>query len=377
MPFSLHIDTAVSWRGGQSQVLLTVMGLRARGHRAVLVAHPGGELARRAQEGHDLIRLAPLHEVDFAAALKLSRVLRELKPPVVHAHDPHAVSMTAMALSMMGREKRPAMVVARRVDFHLKKNSFSRWKYKAADCVVCSSNAIRAMVIDDGIPEDRAVTVYEGVDVDRIVAIPPADVHAELWLPPRAPVVGNVAALVAHKGQRYLIESVPAIVHALPDVQVLIFGEGELRPQLQRQIKTLGLEHNVRLVGFQPNVLALIKSLDVFVMSSITEGLGTSILDAMAASKAVVATEAGGMPEVIEHGVTGLVVPVQKPAAMAEAILRLLNDASLRSRMGQAGLERVRARFSVERMVDETLAVYERVVGTRPAAGNGHLPLAD
>jgi len=377
MPFSLHIDTAVSWRGGQSQVLQTVMGLRARGHRAVLVAHPAGELARRAREGHDLIRLAPLHEVDFAAALKLSRVLRELKPAIVHAHDPHALSMTAMALSMLGREKRPALVVARRVDFHLRRNSFSRWKYKAADRVVCSSNAIRAMVVADGITDERAVTVYEGVDVDRIVAIPPADVHAELWLPPHAPVVGNVAALVAHKGQRHLIEAVPAIVHVLPDVQVLIFGEGELRPQLQRQIKALGLEHNVRLVGFQPNVLALIKSLDVFVMSSITEGLGTSILDAMASSKAVVATVAGGMPEVVEHGVTGLLVPIQKPAAMAEAILRLLNDAPLRAQMGQAGLERVRERFSVERMVEETLAVYESVAGTRPSADTGRLPLAD
>jgi glycosyltransferase involved in cell wall biosynthesis len=376
MLFSLHIDTAVSWRGGQSQVLHTVMGLRARGHRAALVAHPNGELARRAQEGHDLIRLAPLHEVDFAAALKLSRVLRELNPDVVHAHDPHAVAMTAMALSMLGRDRRPAFVVARRVDFHLKQNSFSRWKYKLAECVVCSSNAIRAMVIEDGIPDDRAITVYEGVDVDRIADIPAADVHTELWLPPHAPVVGNVAALVAHKGQRYLIEAVPVIVHRLPDVQVLLFGEGELRSQLQRQIKALGLDHHVRLVGFQPNVLALIKSLDVFVMSSITEGLGTSILDAMASSKPVVATDAGGIPEVVEHGVTGLLVPAQKPAAMAEAILRLLNDAPLRTQMGNAGLERVRARFSVDRMVDQTLAVYERVAGRRHAAGNGSPPPA-
>jgi glycosyltransferase involved in cell wall biosynthesis len=377
MLFSLHIDTAVSWRGGQSQVLQTVLGLRARGHRAVLVAHPKGELARRAHEGHDLIRLAPLHEVDFAAALRLSRVLRALKPAVVHAHDPHAVSMAAMALSMLGRETRPAFVVARRVDFHLKQNSFSRWKYKLADRMVCSSNAIRVMVVGDGIPDDRAVTVYEGVDADRIGAVPPADVHTTLWLPPHAPVVGNVAALVAHKGQRYLIEAVPAIVHVLPDVQVLIFGEGELRHQLQRQIKTLGLDHNVRLVGFQPNVLALLKSLDVFVMSSITEGLGTSILDAMASSRAVVATGAGGIPEVVEDGITGLLVPVQKPAAMAQAILRLLNDAPLRAQMGRAGLERVRARFSVDRMVEETLAVYDRVAGMPPSAGNGRLPPGD
>jgi len=372
--FSLHIDTATSWRGGQSQVLQTVLGLRALGHRAVLVAHPKGELANRAQQGHDLIRMAPLHEVDFAAALRLSRVLRELKPQVVHAHDPHAISMAAMALSMVSRDARPALVVARRVDFHIKQNSFSRWKYKAADRIICSSNAIRRMVIEDGLPAERVVTVYEGVDVRRLEAIPAEDVHQALWLPQRAPVVGNIAALVAHKGQRYLVEAAPAVAHHVPDVQILVFGEGDLRPQLQRQIKAAGLEHNVRLVGFQPNVLALLKSLDVFVMSSITEGLGTSILDAMACAKPVVATDAGGIPEIVDHEITGIIVPAHKPAPMADAIVRLLEDPALRARMGQAGLARVQERFTIDRMIEGTLAVYADAAGTPPEADIGNPP---
>ncbi|MEK6629901.1 MAG: glycosyltransferase family 4 protein, partial [Acidobacteriota bacterium] len=182
--FSLHIDTARTWRGGQNQVLLTVTGLRARGHRTVLVAHPEGELARRASEGHDLIRLAPAHEIDFAAAFKLSRMLRELKPDIVHAHDPHGVAMTAMALALFGRgETRPAVIAARRVDFHLKQNSLSRWKYKQVDMVICASAAIRAMVVEDGLPDTRVVTVHEGVDLDRLLAIAPVDVHKALWLP--------------------------------------------------------------------------------------------------------------------------------------------------------------------------------------------------
>jgi len=162
------------------------------------------------------------------------------------------------------------------------------------------------------------------------------------------------------------------VVRAMPDTQILIFGEGELRPALLRQIKHLGLEHHVRLVGFRPDILSLLKGLDLFVMSSITEGLGTSILDAMAASKAVVATRAGGIPEAVEDGVTGLLVPPHNAPALAEAILRLLKDAPLRRRMGEEGLARVRAQFNVDRMVDETLAVYERVAGTRLASGNGN-----
>jgi glycosyltransferase involved in cell wall biosynthesis len=370
--FTLHIDTARTWRGGQNQVLLTVLGLRARGHRTVLVAHPDGELARRASEGHDLIRLAPAHEMDFAAAFRLARVLRELEPDLIHAHDPHAVSMASMALSTLSDRRRPVLVIARRVDFHLKRNAFSRWKYKQVDAAICSSNAIRAMVVEDGIDNACAFTVYEGVQVDRIGAQPVTDVHKELWLTPGAPVVGNIAALVPHKGQRYLIDAAPTVVRAMPDTQVLIFGEGELRPALLRQIKHLGLEHHVRLVGFRPDILSLLKGLDLFVMSSISEGLGTSILDAMAASKAVVATTTGGIPEVVEDGVTGVLVPPHNAPALAEAILRLLKDAPLRRRMGEAGLARVHGQFNVDRMIDETLAVYERVADTRLASGSGN-----
>ncbi len=372
--FSLHIDTARTWRGGQNQVLLTVLGLRARGHRAVLVARPGGELARRASEGHDLVLIAPAHEMDFAAAFRLARVVRDLKPDVVHAHDPHAVSMAAMAISTMADRRRPPLVIARRVDFHLKRNAFSRWKYQQVDAAICSSNAIRAMLVEDGVAADAAFTVYEGVQVDRIRALPAADLCKELWLPPGSPTIGNVAALVPHKGQRYLIDAAPAVIRAVPDAHGLIVGEGELRPALTRQIRHLGLEHRVQLAGFRPDVLSLLKGLDVFVMCSLTEGLGTSILDAMAASRPVVGTTAGGIPEAVEDGVTGILVPPHNAAALAAALLRLLGDEALRRRMGEAGLERVREQFSVDRMIDGILAVYEAVAGRRREAGTGSPP---
>jgi glycosyltransferase involved in cell wall biosynthesis len=374
--FSLHIDTARTWRGGENQALLTVLGLRARGHRTVLVAHPDGELARRASEGHDLIRLAPAHEVDFAAAFRLTRILRDLGPDLIHAHDSHAVSMASMALSTIGDRRRPPLVISRRVDFHLRRNAFSRWKYRQVDAAICVSDAIRAIAIEDGIPEVSAFTVHDGIQIEHVQSQPAADVRKEFWLAAGSLVAGNIAALVPHKGQRYLVDAAPALVRALPDAHILIFGEGELEQALHRQIRHLGLEHHVRLVGFRSDVLSLLKGLDIFVMSSITEGLGTSILDAMAASKAVVGTTAGGIPEAVEDGVTGLLVPPHNSAALADAIVRLLQDEPLRRRMGEAGLDRVRALFSVDRMVEGTLAVYERVAGTRRAAGSGSPPPA-
>src|SRR5919204_5292706 len=201
--FSLHIDTARTWRGGQNQVLLTVNGLRAIGQRAALVAHPDGELRRRAAEGLELIPLAPRTEVDLTAAWRFSRVVKRLAPDVIHAHDPHGVAMAALALSLGAGSAKggraPVLVASRRVDFHLKGNSFSRWKHRQVDCFIAASEAIRRMLVGDGIPDDQTVTVHEGIDVDRVVAAEPVNVHEAFWLPHDAPVVGNVAALVPHK----------------------------------------------------------------------------------------------------------------------------------------------------------------------------------
>jgi glycosyltransferase involved in cell wall biosynthesis len=358
--FSLHIDTARSWRGGQNQVLLTVLGLSSLGHRAMLIAHPGGELRRRAAEGLELLPLGPSHELDLKAAWKLSRVLQRESPDIVHAHDPHAVAMASMAVSMLSRGRVPALVAARRVDFRLKRNSFSRWKYRQVDLFIASSNAIRDLLVLDGVPAAEVVTVYEGIDVGRMEKTDPVNLHAAFFLPHGAPLVGNVAALVPHKGQRHLIEAVPIVLREVPDARFVILGEGPLRSDLEQRVKHHHLERHVVLPGFRDDVLASIKAFDLFVMSSETEGLGTSLLDAMAAAKACVGTSAGGIPEAVEDGVTGLVVPPRDPEALAGAIVRLLKDGGLRARMGAAGLHRVRTQFSVERMVQGTLDAYRR-----------------
>ena len=359
--FSLHVDTARTWRGGQNQVLVTLMGLRALGHRTMLVAHADGELRQRAREGLDLVPLAPKTEMDLAAAWRLLRLIKQLRPDVLHAHDPHGVAMAALALSMNTQAASPPLIAARRVDFRLRGSALSRWKYRQVDCFICASEAIRQLLVADGVEPERAVTVHEGIDLGRVGAAPRVNLHEELWLPHQAPIVGNVAALVPHKGQRHLIEAAALAVREVPDARFVIAGEGELRPALERQIKDRRLEKHVLLAGFRPDVLSLHKAFDVFVMSSVTEGLGTSLLDAMACGKPVVATSAGGIPEVVADGETGILVPPRSPDALARAIVTLLTDDGLRRRMGEAGLARVKERFSAERMVQETLEVYERV----------------
>jgi glycosyltransferase involved in cell wall biosynthesis len=358
---SVHIDTAQSWRGGQNQVLLTVTGLAEMGHQPVLVAHEGGQLRRRAEEGLRFVGFAPRSEFDVHAGWQLARVFGEMQPEVVHAHDPMAVALTAMALQMgTGLATRPLVVASRRVDFHLKRHAFSKWKYRHVDVFIAASELIAAVLRDDGIAADRIEVVHDGVDVRAIERHALVDAHAAFWLPAGAPIVGNVAALAPHKGQRHLVAAAARVVRELPDVRFLIVGEGELRDALTRQIKDLGLDRHVFLIGFRDDVLGLMKSFDVFAMSSVTEGLGSAILEAMALSRPVVATRAGGIPEAVDDGVTGLLVPPHDEAALAAALVTLLRDPLRRTQLGAAGRVRVEREFGVEQLVSGTAGVYER-----------------
>ncbi|MEO8680835.1 MAG: glycosyltransferase [Vicinamibacterales bacterium] len=368
--FSLHIDTARTWRGGQQQALLTVLGLRARGHRAVLVAHPEGELYRRAAEGPDLVPLAPRSEIDLASAWKLSRIIRQFAPAVVHAHDPHAVAMAALALSYGAPAPRPRLLSSRRVDFHLQANSFSQWKYRQVDQFIAASGAIRDILVDDGIAASRVEVVHDGIDVEKIARLPAIDVHAEYWLPHGVPVIANVGALVGHKGQRHLVDAMPLVMREVADAHLVIFGEGELRAPLEKQVKHLSLEKRVLLPGFREDVLALVKSADLFVMSSVTEGLGSAVLDAMAMGLAVVGTRAGGIPEAVIDTETGLLVEPGVAEPLAAAIVRLLRNPALRRDYGEAGRTRVRECFGVDRLVEGTLATYRRFHERGAAGGN-------
>ena len=367
---SLHVDTARTWRGGQNQVLLTVRGLRARGHEATIIAHPDGELRRRLRETDDLIPLTPRTEMDVLAGWKLARLLKERQPDILHAHDAHAVAIAALAMSFVRTSIPTRVVASRRVIFQLGQNIFSRWKYRRVDRFICASSFIRTVLADDGISPKRLDVVYEGVDLVNLDTAPRVNLHEIFSLPEGAPIVGNVGALDPDKGQRYLIKAAQLVIRKIPNAQFLIVGQGVLEETLRRQIKSLNLEKQVLLTGFRSDVLSLQKGFDVFVMSSLSEGLGTSVIDAMACGRPVVSTNVGGLPELVDPGKTGQLVSPHDPRSLAEAILSILQDKTLQVRYGHAASRRARQLFSAERMVDETVEVYHRMAGTLPVTDN-------
>ena len=367
---SLHVDTARTWRGGQNQVLLTVRGLRARGHEATIIAHPDGELRRRLRETDDLIPMTPRTEMDVLAGWKLARLLKERQPDILHAHDAHAVAIAALAMSFVRTSIPTRVVAARRVIFQLGQNIFSRWKYRQVDRFICASSFIRTVLADDGISPTRLDVVYEGVDLVNLDTAPRINLHEIFSLPEGAPIVGNVGALDPDKGQRYLIKAAQLVIRKIPNAQFLIVGQGVLEETLRQQIKSLNLEKHVVLTGFRSDVLSLQKGFNVFVMSSLSEGLGTSVIDAMACGRPVVSTNVGGLPELVDPGKTGQLVSPHDPRSLAEAILCILQDMTLQVRYGHAASRRARQLFSADRMIDETVEVYHRMAGTLPVTDN-------
>jgi glycosyltransferase involved in cell wall biosynthesis len=250
-------------------------------------------------------------------------------------------------------------VVTRRVDFHLRRRGF--WTRAAR--VIAISDAVRGILVSDGIDPERIVTVHSGIDVEAVRKVRPGAIRRELGLSETSPLAVSVGALVGHKDHATLIDAAAALRPGRPELHWAIAGEGPLRKPLEAKIASRGLGDRVRLLGHVEEPLRLIAAADLFVMSSAEEGLGTSVLDAMALDVPIAATWAGGIPEMLDGG-AGFLSPPRDSAALAASVDQLLSDASIRADIVKRAHVRVE-RWSAEAMAEGVLAVYRSVAGER------------
>ncbi len=360
-PSVLHIDTERGWRGGERQVLWLAAALARRGHRTWVAARPEEPLAHRATEsGLNVVACSPRTELAFLAARELRRVVRRERIAVVHAHTGHAVALAALAT----RGTSAAMVLTRRVDFRLRSNRLTRWKYGRADAIIAISKAVAEALAASGIAGDRITVVPSGIDLERHVEPAGPATLAELAVNGSRPLVVMVAALVQHKDPLNFVRAVAEARHRVPALQALMVGDGPLRAAVESEIDRLSLGGALRLAGTRSDADALLAAADIVVLSSEEEGLGTVLLDAMALGRPVAATRGGGIPEIVVDGETGLLAPVHDPVALGTAIADIATDESLARRLGAAGRRRA-DQFSVERTADRTADVYARVLALR------------
>ncbi len=360
----LHLEAGRHLYGGAAQVRTLIDGLGAARVDNVLVCPPGSALAAQPPAG----RVAPvaMHgELDIGMLPRLVRMIRAEQPDLVHVHSRRGADLYGgVAAAIAGV---PA-VLTRRVDA-AEPRWLARLKYRPYATVVALSRAIEAQLAAAGVDDMRLRRIPSAVDTGLYRPDPAARERllAAFGLRSDALVVAVVAQLIERKRHRRLLAVLPDLVRSEPRLRVLCFGRGPLEQGLAREIDERGLAQVVTLAGFRSDLPQLMSGLDLVVHPAEREGLGLALLEAAAAGVPVVACAAGGVPDVVEHGVTGALVPVGDAAALRAAIEQLLAAPDERRRLGAAARVRAERRFGVAGMVAAHVSLYERVLGERPA----------
>lgn len=349
----VHVDFGGDWRGGQQQLLLLARELRARGWRQTVVT-PRPELAAR------------WRELGFAALPPRWAAARRVRGASVgHAHDGRALGWL-LAAATGGRG--PARVASRRVAFRL--NAVGAWKYRRADRILAVSAHVRGQLLAAGAREERVVVVPDGVDRADIPepSAARARARAALGLSAASRCIACVSALSEEKGVGDLIA---ALTELPPDILLLLGGEGPLREELGRRARALGVAERVRFTaGAGVSLPELAAAGDVFALPSRREGLGSSLLMAMALGRPAVATATGGIPELVADETTGLLAPAGEPKALAAVLARVLARPELGARLAATAAARLDERFSAASVATATLEAYAAARRERGASGS-------
>jgi len=352
----LYVDINTEWRGGQRQLLWMGEGLRRHGGRPLFALRPGSPLAARAREtGIEMIPINPL----FAGwgpwtVLTLRRAIYRERVSIIHAQSGH--TMTLAALAAAGTPAR--IVFARRVTTPLRRNQPTRWKYARAERLISVSRAGVDGLLRAGVDPARVRVVPSGVSLANPAAPATPELLATFGVRADAPLAVMVGSLSAAKDPSTFLRAIVAARREVPDLHALLVGDGPLRDVMRAEIAELGLEGVVHLTGFRTDPESLEAAADVVVLTSKSlEGTPGVLLDALVLGRPIVATSVGGVPEVIENGVSGLIEAVGDASGIGAAIARVLRDRSLAARLS-AGARARAPMFSIERTVDRTMDIY-------------------
>jgi len=349
----------MQWRGGQSQALLTVRGLLARGHNVRLVAVGDGELARRANAAQ--VPAIPVrgHSRRWHVSRELRRLLTDATVDIVHANEPHALTAAWLAKA----HRRSKLVFSRRVAFLLGRGWIARQRYLSASRVFAISQFVAESVVASGISSNRIALVYEGVEMPAPVGADERERARGKWnLRDDEFVFSSVGYLLPEKGHEHLLRALGSAIRANPRCKLLLAGDGPERRRLETLSAGLGLRDRILFAGIVENISDVYCATDTFVFPSLAEPLGTSMLTAMSYGLPVIGVASGGVPEYVEPGVSGLLAKQASEEALAAEMSRVLQNPELRQRLGAHARERIVANFSADAMVENTIREYQRVL---------------
>jgi glycosyltransferase involved in cell wall biosynthesis len=337
------------------------------------IACPGRSvLADRASKaGITVFPIEPSGRLDGKAIAAVRRLVRSGEVEIVHAHNGRTALTSALALARAGRGRliktqhflEPAHLSRTGIKAILS-DAGHRWVNARIAHIIAISEAVRAAMLTRGeAPVSKITVVPNGIATPDLDALTPRDeMRTNLGVAADAPLIVSVARLEREKDVASLIAALPQVVEAHPTAVCAIVGDGTQEPVLRGQIRSLGLDHVVRLLGYRADPLSVVRASDLFVLPSLAEPFGLVLLEAMALGKPVIATNAGGPREIVRVGETGLLVPPANSAALAQAICSLLGAPEKSLHMGKTGQERFQDCYTRERMAQATAALYRRTL---------------
>lgn len=300
--------------------------------------------------------------MDLGFARVLARICKQHEIQLVHAHDSHAHTAAVMAADLL--RNKASIVVSRRVDFPVGSSPLSRHKYndRSVKAIICVSDAIKD-IVEQSLPNCKALitTVHSGVDLSRFEDVAKIDLHAEFGIPKGRSVVINTSALEGHKDYPTFIRTIDTMISCGVKVHGLIFGEGSLKDELQHLVNVLGIKDWITFAGFRADILPYLHSSDVMLFPSKMEGLGTAVLDAFGVKLPVVATRAGGIPEMVVDGESGCLVDVGDFKAAADVVERLLRKKDLCEQIIEGARGKLEE-FSSENTAHQTEELYRTII---------------
>jgi len=316
--------------------------------------------------GVEVARLPIRADLDPPLLWRLARFLRVRRPDIAHTHLIHGDLYGTLAARLAGV---PAVVSTKHNDNAFRRRGFYAWLDRALarqqDRIITISHHLKRFCVEvERLPAEKITPIHYGLDAGAFSCAggDGADVRIEFGIAPDTPLIGVVGRLIEQKGHCYLLAALAHVVEALPAAHLLIAGDGALRPALEQQAADLGLAKRVTFAGWRGDVARIMAAIDVLAMPSLWEGFGLVLLEAMAASRPIVASQVSAIPEIVAHDETGLLVPPKDAAALARALLALLREPSRAQAMGRRGRQRLAQQFTVGRMVEQTQAVYESLL---------------
>jgi len=359
----LHVETGRHLYGGSLQVRYLIEGLANEGIDNVLVCEQSSPLADAVKTWADNVYPEPIKgDLDFGFINRLKTIIKQEQPDLVHLHSRRGCDILG---GIAARLAGVPVILSRRVD-NPEFNLIARIKYRLYDQVVTISEGIRCVLSSEGVPLTKIACVPSAVDCNQYT--PSTDrawFNKQFGFENKDIIIGVIAQLISRKGHRYLLEAMPALLEKHPNIKVLFFGRGPLQDSLQQQIDAAGWQETVRLVGFRDDLDQVIPNLNMLVHPAEMEGLGVSLLQAAASGVPIVASAVGGIPEIVRHGMTGLLVPPTDVTALESAINQLISQPDKTKKMAISARQLVEVAFSVPAMVQGNLAVYHRVLAKK------------